>query len=109
MNSIKKINGVKTRGVPGGKKIWKKFNLCKIIPIILIPIKAVKERNNVTTKELVTVNEKGIKPIKFPHKMKKNKKEKKGRKRLELPLIFSLITVFISIKSLLINQFKKEI
>jgi hypothetical protein len=68
--------GAIANGAPLGKKIFENFQPVLNNPIIFIPIKCDNDKKNVTTKELVIVNEYGINPTKFPTKINPNKKNK---------------------------------
>jgi hypothetical protein len=54
----------------------------------LIPIKCIKARKNVTIKELVMVNEYGIKPDKFALNIKENKKNQIVKYEFRDKLVF---------------------
>lgn len=63
--SIKIKKGAIANGAPEGKNKLFSCHLCLLPPIILTPRKCVRDKNKVTTKELVTVKEKGSNPTRF--------------------------------------------
>ena len=71
--SINTRNGIIINGAPEGRNKLFNSHPCLVVPIMFTPIKCNREINNVTIKELVTVNEYGSKPTKFAKKIVKNK------------------------------------
>ena len=80
--------GAIPRGTPDGKNKLEICHFCAIIPIRLIPIKCIKARKNVTIKELVMVNEYGIKPDKLAPNIKENKKNQIVKYEFRDKLVF---------------------
>jgi hypothetical protein len=72
--SIITKNGTIIKGTPPGKNNFALFHLSLNTAIIFIPIKCDNAKKNVTTNELVIVNEYGINPIIFAANINKNKK-----------------------------------
>lgn len=70
--SIKVRNGAIASGTPPGIKRLPNSHSCLLHPMKLIPIKKLKEKKKVRTKELVMVKEYGSRPARFANNIVKN-------------------------------------